>query len=135
VENPVSRRKDAWPKLIYIENQYLTSGDVTGMLAERLRQEDGPEVVVVLPQESSGWLEQSTMDAMRNQIITRLSEVDRHNRLLIVYPAVGSRCFRRQPINNPRKNEFTHQKHSLTSRIGTGPDAIGDQPHATDQWG
>ncbi|MGB8337139.1 MAG: VTT domain-containing protein [Desulfobacterales bacterium] len=78
-------------KLIYIENQYLTAGDIAGLLVERLRQENGPEIVVVLPRNSSGWLEKSTMDAIRNQIVNRLHEVDRHNRLAIVYPAIGNR--------------------------------------------
>jgi phospholipase D1/2 len=78
-------------KLIYIENQYLTAGDIAGLLVERLKQENGPEIVVVLPRNSSGWLEKSTMDAIRNQIVTRLHEVDRHGRLAVVYPAIGDR--------------------------------------------
>ena len=73
-------------KLIYIENQYLTAGNIAGLLIERLRQENGPEIVVVLPRNSNGWLEQSTMDAIRNKIVTRLQGADRHDRLAVVYP-------------------------------------------------
>ena len=65
-------------KSIYIENQYLTSGDIAGLLVEKLRQENGPEIVVVLPCNANGWLEKSTMDAIRNKIVTRLQEADRH---------------------------------------------------------
>ncbi len=75
-------------KLIYIENQYLTAGDIAGLLVERLRQENGPEVIVVLPRNANGWLEQSTMDAIRNKIVTRLQEADRHDRLAVVYPTI-----------------------------------------------
>lgn len=78
-------------KLIYIENQYLTAGDIAGFLVERLRQENGPEIVVVMPRESNGWLEKSTMDAIRSQVVTRLCEVDRHSRLAFVYPTAGGR--------------------------------------------
>jgi len=87
-------------KLIYIENQYLTAGDIGGLLAERLRQENGPEVIVVLPRNADGWLEQSTMDAIRNQIVTRLLEADRHSRLAVVYPT----------IDDPRVPIYVHAK-------------------------
>jgi len=75
-------------KSIYIENQYLTAGDIAGLLVEKLRQENGPEIVVVLPCNANGWLEKSTMDAIRNKIVTRLQEVDRHSRLAVVYPTI-----------------------------------------------
>ena len=77
-------------RLIYIENQYLTAGNVADSLIEQLGREDGPEIVLVLPRESNGWLEHSTMDAMRHRIFTRLIEADRYGRLLIAYPTCGS---------------------------------------------
>jgi uncharacterized membrane protein YdjX (TVP38/TMEM64 family) len=76
-------------KWIYIENQYLTAGDIAGHLIQRLEQENGPEIVIVLPRASDGWLEKSTMDAIRNRIVTRMIAADRHKRLSIVYPTVG----------------------------------------------
>jgi phospholipase D1/2 len=75
-------------KSIYIENQYLTAGDIAGLLVEKLKQENGPEIIVVLPSNANGWLEKSTMDAIRNKIVTRLQEADRHNRLAVVYPTI-----------------------------------------------
>ena len=71
---------------IYIENQYFTSASIAEALAERLAEENGPEVVLVLPAKSSGWLEQATMDVLRNRAIARLQEADRFNRLRIVTP-------------------------------------------------
>ena len=71
---------------IYIENQYFTSAAISAALAGRLKEEDGPEVVVVLPGETSGWLEQATMDTLRNSAIVRLQEADRFGRLRVVTP-------------------------------------------------
>jgi phospholipase D1/2 len=79
---------------IYIENQYLTSVAVARALQQSLQQEKGPEIVIVLPRESSGWLEQSTMDAVRAHILSRLEAGDHSNRLRVVYPALaeGENC-------------------------------------------
>jgi phospholipase D1/2 len=71
---------------IYIENQYFTSDTVTEALCERLSDNEGPEVVIVLPGETSGWLEQATMDVLRNQALQRLKESDRHDRLRVLSP-------------------------------------------------
>jgi phospholipase D1/2 len=71
---------------IYIENQYLTSIKIAHALQKSLKQEKGPEIVLVLPRESSGWLEQSTMDAIRAHILTLLDKADHSNRLRVLYP-------------------------------------------------
>jgi phosphatidylserine/phosphatidylglycerophosphate/cardiolipin synthase-like enzyme/uncharacterized membrane protein YdjX (TVP38/TMEM64 family) len=76
-------------KSIYIENQYFTSDKIAEALANRLSQKQGPEIIMVLPGESSGWLEQSTMDSLRARILKGLFEADQHNRLRIFYPALG----------------------------------------------
>lgn len=75
-------------KTIYIENQYLTSAEIAEALENRLSQEDGPEIVIVLPEKSSGWLEQSTMDSLRARILKRLSDADHHDRLRVLYPVL-----------------------------------------------
>lgn len=74
---------------IYFENQYVTSAAIGDALAECLAREDGPEVVIVLPRDSSGWLEQSTMDVLRTRLFRRLRDVDRRGRLKLYSPAVG----------------------------------------------
>jgi phospholipase D1/2 len=76
-------------KSIYIENQYLTSDKIAKAIADTLSQKQGPEIIMVLPRESSGWLEQSTMDSLRARILKGLFEADRHGRLRVFYPALG----------------------------------------------
>ena len=73
---------------IYIENQYLTAGCVGDALAARLREPDGPEVVIVCPEGASGWLEERTMGVLRSRLVRRLREADAHGRLAIVHPVV-----------------------------------------------
>ena len=76
-------------KSIYIENQYFTSDKIAAALASSLSQKQGPEIIMVLPRKSSGWLEQSTMDSLRARILKGLFEADHHDRLRIFYPAIG----------------------------------------------
>jgi phosphatidylserine/phosphatidylglycerophosphate/cardiolipin synthase-like enzyme/uncharacterized membrane protein YdjX (TVP38/TMEM64 family) len=71
---------------IFIESQYFTSAAVGDALAGRLQEKDGPEVVLVLPRECSGWLEENTMGVLRARLLRRLSEADRFNRLRVFYP-------------------------------------------------
>ncbi|MDH3558075.1 MAG: VTT domain-containing protein, partial [Deltaproteobacteria bacterium] len=75
-------------RYIYIENQYFTSAKISDALAARLQEEDGPEVVLVLPRRCPGWLEESTMGALRSRLIKRLQEQDRHERLRVYHPIV-----------------------------------------------
>jgi len=73
---------------IYLENQYFTANGVGDALAARLREPDGPEVVVVLPQHCSGWLEEMSMGVLRARVVERLREADRHGRLRLLYPTL-----------------------------------------------
>ncbi len=80
---------------IYIENQYFTSERLTQALRDSLQQKHGPEVVLVLPQKTGGWLEQATMDVLRSRAIQVLRNEDTHNRLRIYYPHqlnLGEEC-------------------------------------------
>lgn len=72
--------------LIYIENQYFTSHSVTEALAAGLKSETGPDVVMVLPKMTGGWLEQQTMDVLRARLIKVLLAADQHDRLRICFP-------------------------------------------------
>lgn len=71
---------------IYIENQYLTSAMASAALAERLQTPQGPDIILVLPYQTSGWLEQTTMDVLRARQLKRLRDADRYGRLRIYYP-------------------------------------------------
>jgi phosphatidylserine/phosphatidylglycerophosphate/cardiolipin synthase-like enzyme/uncharacterized membrane protein YdjX (TVP38/TMEM64 family) len=73
---------------IYVENQYFTSDVVGKALAERLREPDGPEVIVVLRLLSHGWLEELTMQNLRKALIERLRSVDAGGRLRVCYPTI-----------------------------------------------
>ena len=75
-------------RTIYMENQYLTSRAVARALSESLSAPDGPEVVLVLPGRSDGWLEQGTMDHLRRRIIQHLRRVDRGGRLRVYQPVL-----------------------------------------------
>lgn len=74
---------------LYIENQYFTSDRITEALAERLVPPSGPEIVLVLPYHTGDWLEQHTMDILRERALVRLRGADHHGRLRVVYPVVG----------------------------------------------
>jgi len=71
---------------IYIENQYFTSPALGDALAGRLREPDGPEVVVLSRRNASGWLEQNTMYVLRARLLRRLRALDAHARLHAYFP-------------------------------------------------
>ncbi len=77
--------------LIYIENQYFTAGRISDALAKRLEEDRGPEVVMLLPLNTEGWLAQSTMDVIRQRLIKSLQRSDRHNRLRVYYPHIPNK--------------------------------------------
>jgi phosphatidylserine/phosphatidylglycerophosphate/cardiolipin synthase-like enzyme/uncharacterized membrane protein YdjX (TVP38/TMEM64 family) len=71
---------------LFIENQYVTSWRVGRVLAERLEEPHGPEVVIVVPYKGAGWLEESTMHALRTKLLSLLRQSDHHGRLAVYYP-------------------------------------------------
>jgi phosphatidylserine/phosphatidylglycerophosphate/cardiolipin synthase-like enzyme len=71
---------------IYLENQYLASRDLVNALAARLREDDGPEIVIVLPRRSESPLEQQAMDSARHLLIQVLWAADDHGRLGVYWP-------------------------------------------------
>ncbi|HET8948018.1 MAG TPA: phospholipase D-like domain-containing protein, partial [Candidatus Polarisedimenticolia bacterium] len=71
---------------IYIESQYFTSEVLGDALAARLREPDGPEVIVVVPRECYGWLERNTMGAFREGVFLRMAAADTHGRLRLLHP-------------------------------------------------
>jgi len=75
-------------RVIYFENQYLSSKPIADALAARLEEENGPEIIMVLPKETSEWLERVTMAVLRSRLLRRLRAADRFNRLHVYYPVV-----------------------------------------------
>lgn len=81
-------------RTIYIENQYFTSARVAEALAARLAEPDGPEVVLVLPDQNRGWLEEMTMGASRQRFLWQLAEADAGKRLAVYRPIHGGSAAR-----------------------------------------
>lgn len=75
-------------RFLYLENQYFSSSDVGGALEARLREPDGPEVVVVSRLTEEGWLEERTMGLLRARLHERLRAADAHGRYRLLYPHV-----------------------------------------------
>jgi phosphatidylserine/phosphatidylglycerophosphate/cardiolipin synthase-like enzyme/uncharacterized membrane protein YdjX (TVP38/TMEM64 family) len=75
-------------RTIFVENQYLTSGLVGQALARRLEEAHGPEVLLILPRDQGGWLEQSSMGVLRDRLLARMRASDRHGRLRVYYPVI-----------------------------------------------
>jgi phosphatidylserine/phosphatidylglycerophosphate/cardiolipin synthase-like enzyme/uncharacterized membrane protein YdjX (TVP38/TMEM64 family) len=73
---------------IYIENQYFTAYRIGDALEARLRETDGPEIVLVLRLFSHGWLEEHTMHVLRARLIERLRAADTHGRFHVYYPHI-----------------------------------------------
>ena len=65
---------------IYMENQYFTSPLIAAELATRLREPDGPEVILVSTEHSPSYFDQVTMDRTRLNFIKTLTSADRHSR-------------------------------------------------------
>ncbi|WP_230532246.1 phospholipase D-like domain-containing protein [Microvirga roseola] len=71
---------------IYLESQYFASALICDALADRLEEANGPEIVVVNPRSTEGWLEQETMGVARDVCLERVLRADRHGRFRIFYP-------------------------------------------------
>jgi phosphatidylserine/phosphatidylglycerophosphate/cardiolipin synthase-like enzyme len=73
---------------LYIENQYLTSPRVVDALSRRLQEAGGPEIVIVIPLNNHGWIEDHTIEVLRYRQVRQLRRADRFGRLRICYPTV-----------------------------------------------
>jgi uncharacterized membrane protein YdjX (TVP38/TMEM64 family) len=58
-------------------------------LVECLQHEHGPEVVIVMPEKTGGWLEQHTMDVLRARLVKQLHDADHTDRLRLYYPQLA----------------------------------------------
>ncbi|MFI4965835.1 MAG: phospholipase D-like domain-containing protein [Caulobacterales bacterium] len=73
-------------RCIYMENQYFTSPLISGALAKRLGEPDGPEVVLIGTEHSPSYFDQLTMDGTRGRFIERLKRADKHGRFQAYSP-------------------------------------------------
>lgn len=73
-------------RFLYIESQYLTSHSIGTAIAARLQEEDGPEIVIVLPRVSSGVFEETAMGVLRARLLRRLRAANRFGKLAVYCP-------------------------------------------------
>ncbi len=75
-------------EFIYIENQYFTSLTIARALVDRLKEPNGPDVLMILPRDQTGWIEESTMGILRSRTLRELERADLHGRFRCFYPIV-----------------------------------------------
>jgi len=75
--------------LIYAESQYFASRRIAAALARRLEEPGGPEVVIINPLHSEGWLEPLAMDTARARLVASLQRHNPHDRLGIFHPVTA----------------------------------------------
>lgn len=73
-------------RFIYIENQYLTGGEIVQALSGRLEEPEGPEIIILSRGSGGGWLEEMTMTVLRARLLKQLRAADRHQRFQVYYP-------------------------------------------------
>jgi phosphatidylserine/phosphatidylglycerophosphate/cardiolipin synthase-like enzyme len=71
---------------IYMENQYFTSPLIADALARRLKEPQGPEIVLISTEHSPSYFDRSTMDKTRSVFIQTLRAADLHGRFQIYSP-------------------------------------------------
>ncbi len=74
-------------KWIFVESQYFAAGSVCDALEARLKEPDGPEIVVVNPQAALSTFEDEAMHVMRGRVISRMEAADPGGRFRIYHPA------------------------------------------------
>ena len=78
-------------RFIYFENQYFTNGKIAAAIAERMKEEDPPEIVLVMPRTADGWLEQKAMDGARLKLVAAIGANDRDDRFRVYVPVTAGR--------------------------------------------
>ncbi|MEB2844620.1 phospholipase [Rhizobiales bacterium RZME27] len=86
-------------KTLYIESQYFASRRIAQAIAERLKEEDGPEIVLINPEGCEGYLEAKAMDSARIRLMKLVKDADRFDRFRLYYP-----------VNEARTPIYVHAK-------------------------
>ncbi len=73
-------------RALYIESQYFASRTLAEAIAERLKEPDGPEFVVINPHSVKGWLEEKAMGAARAQLLDLVRQADTQGRFRLYTP-------------------------------------------------
>ncbi len=73
-------------QFIYAETQYFASRRIAEAMALRLSEPDPPEIVLISPQTSEGWLQQAAMDGTRLRLMHAIAEKDHARRFRVFVP-------------------------------------------------
>jgi phospholipase D1/2 len=76
---------------IYWESQYFASRRIAEAMADRLREERGPEIVILNPESADGFLEAATMDTARGRLLALIKKADHFGRFRIFTPVTQQR--------------------------------------------
>ncbi|MCZ2860623.1 phospholipase D-like domain-containing protein [Blastococcus sp. VKM Ac-2987] len=99
-------------RAIYVESQYFASRRIADAITERLREPDGPDVVVVNPWTADGWLSEKAMGTARALVLESLREADVHDRFRLY-----------TPVTEQREHIYVHAKVTVVDdrllRIGS----------------
>jgi phosphatidylserine/phosphatidylglycerophosphate/cardiolipin synthase-like enzyme/uncharacterized membrane protein YdjX (TVP38/TMEM64 family) len=75
-------------RMLYIENQYLTSKSFAQRLARRLAERPDLEVVLIAPKHAHSWLEEQTMQAGLSRFMRVFADAGVSERVRLLYPQV-----------------------------------------------
>ncbi|WEX90780.1 phospholipase D-like domain-containing protein [Sinorhizobium garamanticum] len=125
---------------IYIENQYFASRKIGALLCRRLKEPDGPEIVIVTTRSSHGFLENVFMGGNRDRLIRRLKQADRYDRLRVGYPVVPAGDESEQEVLIHSKvvaidgrflrvgsSNFNHRSESLDTECDVAVEAANEE--------
>lgn len=73
-------------RTIYVESQYFASRKIAEALADRLREAEGPEIVIINPETADGWLEEEVMGSSRARMLEMIHKADHADRFKIYSP-------------------------------------------------
>ncbi|MBU3029679.1 phospholipase D-like domain-containing protein [Paracoccus marinaquae] len=91
---------------IYLESQYFAADSITEAIMARLREPDGPEIVVINPHAAQGKVEDEAMHVTRSRMIRDLTQNDPHHRFLIL-----------SPVNDAGEDIYVHSKTSIIDDV------------------
>lgn len=74
---------------IYVESQYFASRKIAEAMAARLREPQGPEIIIVNPETANGWLEEEVMGSSRARLLRLIADSDSHGRFRIYTPVTA----------------------------------------------
>lgn len=92
-------------KFILIENQYLSHRMIIEEIGKRLEENNGPEVIIILPFYYRGWSESAIYLSERNRAIKKLKKIDVGKKLRFLYPYI--------PSNNEDIFIVVHSKYMI----------------------